>query len=211
MSTKLNLRIHFVKCVDETGGGFVERFGNDEIYLGGFSIDAKARTAKINPFSVNASFDDGDIQRYNPPRVFATYQLGTNLTRSANFSAGFLLIEKDNGGMDTAVKKLYDKLVTEVKKRKDELENRVDSIIPVGVGQVALSLIWSYVKPILYEYVKDKIIGWFEDDLFPLQDVSTTIMNANHTWHGKKYSPVNMVEFRGNDGVYQLYYDWELE
>lgn len=35
MSTQLNLRIHQVKCVDETGGRWAEKFGNDEIYLGG--------------------------------------------------------------------------------------------------------------------------------------------------------------------------------
>ena len=209
MSTLLNLRIHSVKCVDETGGWIAEKFGDDEIYLGGFSIDANAAAKKIDPFSVNSGFDDGEVQKYNPPRVFATFQLGAHLTKPANFSAGFLLIEKDAGGMLNAIKKLYDKLVAEIAKKKNEAAGHANGT-GVAIAPIAVGLIWSYIKPVIYEYVKDKILGWFGDDLFPLQDVTTTIMNADHTWHGKKNSPVSMVEFSGHGGTYQLFYDWEL-
>lgn len=211
MSTTLNLRIHSVKCVDETGGSFAERFGNDEIYLGGFSIDPKAKTTKINSFSVYAGFDDGDEKKYSPPKVYATYELGTNFTKPVKCYAGFLLIEKDSGGMATATQKLYDKLNAEIKKKKEQLEDRLDTTVPVIIGGIPAGLIWSAIKPILYNYVTNTIAGWFGDEIFPLQDVSATIMNANHTWNGKRTSPVSMVEFRGHDGVYQLFYDWELK
>lgn len=221
MSTILNLRIRRVKCVDETNGSFVERFGDDEIALGGFAIDNKAVSTQIPSFTVSSSFDDGEVKTYNPPKVFASFQLG-NLTGPANFSAGFLLAEKDGGGFADAIKNIFEKLVSEIAKKKKELESRLPvptthtsgthtaaAVAPL-VGGIVLSTIWPIVKPYVYDYVKNKIIGWFKDDLFPLHDITTTILNANHTWNGQKVSPEAMVEFRGNDGVYQLFYDWEL-
>ncbi len=211
MSTKLNLRIHSVKCVDETNGSFVERFGNDEIYLGGFSIDAHANPRKINPFNVSSDFDDGDIKKYNPPRKFVTFDLGTNFSRPSNFSVGFLLAEKDNGGMNDALQKIYEKLASEIQKKKTQaLTTAGSGGTATAIAALPLGLIWSVVKPYVYAYVKEKIIGWFGDDLFPLQDVTISILNANQTWNGSKVSPIAMVEFRGNDGLYQLFYDWEL-
>lgn len=211
MSKTLNLRIHSVKCVDETGGSFAEKFGDDEIYLGGFTIDAKAKTTKLSPFCVNSGFDDGEIQKYNPPKVFASYQLDSNFTVPVKCYAGFLLIEKDSGGMTSAVQKLYDKVTNEIKKKQTSLERGAVAAVATAVAAIPVSLIWTAIKPTVYNYVVNTISGWFGDDIFPLQEASTTILSPNHTWNGQKTSPISVVEFRGHDGIYQLMYDWELK
>lgn len=221
MNTILEALITKVVCVDETNGSFVERFGNDEISLGGFAVNNNAVSTKIAPFTVSNSFDDGDVKKYSPPKVFASFPLG-NIVRPANFSVGFLLAEVDGGGFSDAVKKIFEKLVAEISKKKAELESKAAAaaatpashagavaFAPVAAGLI-LSTIWPLVKPYVYSYIKDKILGYFNDDLFPLHDVSTTITGPNHTWNGSNTSPEAMVEFRGNDGVYQLYYEWRL-
>ncbi|MFZ1678959.1 MAG: hypothetical protein WAT91_16875, partial [Saprospiraceae bacterium] len=171
MSTKLNLRIHSVKCVDETGG-WAERFGNDEIYLGGFTVDASNRSQKIAATSVYADFDDGDIKKFDPPRIFATYPLGAAFTKPRNYVAGFLLIEKDSGDMGTAVTAVYNALRDQIAKK---LRERQSTAVMAGGTAPALAIdpgtmlaIWSVVKPIIYGYVKSKIESWFGDEIFPL-------------------------------------------
>lgn len=208
MEKKVLLNLISLKCVNETG---TTNWGSDEISLGGFAIDSKAKTTKITPFNVSSDFDNGEMVKYTPHKNFTSFTLGTNLKKPVTFSAGFLLIERDNGGMDTATKKIYDKVVAEIKKKKEELESRIEDAGQVVIAGIPIGLIWTFVKPIVYGYVKDKIIGWFGDDLFPMRDVSVTIPNENHTWHGKKTSPPTMIEFRGNDGIYQLVYEWEIK
>lgn len=215
MSTKLNLRIHSVKCVDETGGYWAEKFGDDEIYLGGFTVNTSNQTTKLNPVSIYGGFDDNEIQKYNPPKVFASFNLGPAFAKPKNYAVGFLLIEKDSGDMNGAVQRIYDILKQEIKKRLEAEQQRIEELSAPGAGTavaaaIPIGLIWSVVQPYVYSYVKDKIVGWFGDEIFPLQDVQTTILSSNHTWHGKKTSPIAMVEFRGHGGQYQLFYDWEL-
>ena len=64
-----------MKCIDETNGAWAERFGNDEIWLGGYSIASNGNTQPIAPWEVYAHFDDGDIKVFEPPRVFHTFAL----------------------------------------------------------------------------------------------------------------------------------------
>lgn len=210
MSTTLNLRIHSVKCVDETNGSFAEKFGNDEISLGGFTVDAQANTRKIEAFNVGSNFDDGETVRFNPPRTFASFNI-SNLNSPANFTVGLLLIERDNGGTSEALKKIADTVIAEIAKRKSAaLVGSNGGTATAVAAAIPVALIWSLVKPIIFSYVKEKIMGFINDDFFPLQDAVVTIINSNHTFNGRKTSPISMVEFRGNEGVYTLIYDWEL-
>ena len=47
MASRLEFRTHSVKRVDETNGSFAERFGNDEIFLGGHNVLQNGETAPI--------------------------------------------------------------------------------------------------------------------------------------------------------------------
>jgi hypothetical protein len=200
--------------VDETGGSFAERCGNDEISLGGVTVDPNGLTAKISPFTVNSNFDDGEIQRYSPPRVFASFALPAFQTPRV-FSAGFLLFEKDAGGMSGIVTTIVNKVIELIKNRKAAFAQKAVVASTNGTDAVATAIpvaaIWAAIKPFVIKFVLDQISSAIKDDLFPLQDVAVTLFSNNHTFNGSKTSPVQMVEFRAHDGVYQLVYDWELQ
>ncbi len=59
-------------------------------------------------------------------------------------------------------------------------------------------------------YVISDLYRKYSDDVFPLVTGSVNIPSSNYTWNGSLVSQPAMVEFRGNDGRYQLVYDWEL-
>ena len=212
MSTILNLRIHSVKCKDETGGSFIEKFGNDEIFLGGFTIDPNGKTVKVPPFKVDPSFDDGDTKKFSPPRIFGRFTF-SDFQSSKNFTAGFILIEQDAGGMGNAIQKVADKveelIATTKQKEVEKMKLKAGNGTAAAIA-IPFAAIWEIVKPLLIKFVFDKITVAFDDDIFPLKDVTTTLDSANHTFNGKKTSPIAMVEFRGHNGIYQLMYDWEL-
>ena len=52
MSQQISLHVHSVKRTDETNGAWVERIGNDEIWLVGYSISATGDTAVIAPWGL---------------------------------------------------------------------------------------------------------------------------------------------------------------
>lgn len=206
MGNQITLRIHNVKCVDETGGGIAERVGNDEIFLGGFGIDGNGQTVKVGQTEIYAHFDGGDVKKFSPPRRFTTLRLPNN---GGSVSVGLLLVEKDGGGMRTALEKIYTKVVEEMtrKKREEMARRRVSNLTGADVDWRA---IWEVVKPIIVNYVKEKIVSAFNDDLFPLQSVSVTVGSSGKFGNGRRISPPEMVEFRGHDGIYRMNYDWEI-
>ena len=210
MNNQISLRIHSVKCLDETGGRWVERVGNDEIFLSGFGIDANATTIKVDPFEVYPHFDDGDIKRYSPPRNFVTLNLTNNSSFPKSCSVGFLLAEKDGGDFGSKSAVVYEKVKEEMGKKKKEEEEKRRRSGQLSFSGADLKIVWEVVKPILYEWIKDKIISVANDDIFPPRDTSVTIASADFTWEGSRVSPPSAVEFRGHDGVYLLTYDWEL-
>ncbi len=209
MSTQLNLRVHKVTCTDETGGAFAEKFGHDEIFLGGFSMDAFASVTKINPIAISSSFDDGEEKKYNPPRIIATFRWGANVNKPRLYAVGFLLMAKNHGKMADAVTILYNKVLEESGKHKAESTDATaqDS----AVATEPPPPIWPQIKTVVQEFVKSNMIGKLGDKIFPFKEASVTIENASHTWNGKTSSPLAMIQFSGNDGIYQITYDWELK
>lgn len=210
MNNQISLRIHSVKCVDETGGKWVEKVGNDEIFLSGFGIDVNANTVKVNLFEVYAHFDDGDIKRYSPPRNFVTLNLANNSSFPKTCSVCFLLVEKDAGGFGSKFTEIYTKVKEEMEKKKKEKEEERKRAGSTFLSSGDLKDIWVIVKPYIYGWIKDKIMSAVNDDIFPPRDISITIPAADFTWGGSKVSPPSAVEFRGHNGVYLMTYDWEL-
>ena len=215
MNSKISLRIHSIKCVDETGGWLAEKAGNDEIDLSGFGIDANANTTKVNPFRVYSNFDAGDIKKYSPPQNFVTLNLGNNGSFPKTCSVGFVLAEIDSGDFSGKITQIFDKLKELIDKKKKEEEDKKRNNSSLTSGTVSLTgaevaIIWTVVKPIVFGWIKDKIIGAANDDIFLPRDVNITIPNGDFTWNGSKTSPPSAVEFRGHDGIYLLTYDWVL-
>lgn len=73
--SKLELRIHKVKCLDETDGFWGSEAGDDEIWLGGTTVDESGDAEKVEPFPVRDDFDDGEEHIYSPPIQFASFDL----------------------------------------------------------------------------------------------------------------------------------------
>src|SRR5262249_33620428 len=67
----LEITVHKVKCLEQTS----LETGDDEIALGGVTIDATRETRKINEVMVREDFDDGVVQVYSPPKRFAWFDL----------------------------------------------------------------------------------------------------------------------------------------
>jgi hypothetical protein len=209
MSSQITLRIHSVKCIDETGGKWAEKIGNDEIALAGFGIDANSETFPVSRFEVYSHFDDGDIKTYNPPLNFITLALNPNGPYPQTCVAGFLLAEED-GGEDFGSKAMaiYEKVREEVTKKKQEM-----SLVAAGPTKLAgltAAAVWEFSRSVVYPWAKARILNAMKDDVFPPTDTMVTIPSPNFTWDGSPVSPPAAVEFRGHDGIYLLTYDWVL-
>ncbi len=224
MSTKLSLRIHRVKCVDETGGRFAERVGNDEIYLGGFVVGQDGSTTAINPVSIYPHFDDGDVKTFNPPKIFHTLTLPVGGAWPKGFGIGLVLVERDAGGMVDAVKKIADFAEAKIKEKlngsatdvanarsvianamtEGNAERAAAAIPPLLLTAIQLA------APFILDYVKRVIIGAFADEIFTPQMATLELSSANFKWGGTTDSAEKTVRFRDHSGIYDLTYDWQL-
>jgi hypothetical protein len=217
MASTLQFRVHTVRCVDETGGQYAERFGNDEIHLGGHSILQDGTTSPIHPFSVYPHFDDGDVKVYDPPRVFHEFALGASFPQE--FGIGMTLIEKDAGGMVDAVRKIADKVGEEVQKRLESAKaaRKADMTRKAASedGRTrALGPVLSYAiaaaAPYVIDWVKRTIISAFSDDIFQPQHATVMIPSASFDWSGSPSSAISTAVFRDHSGVYYVTFDWNL-
>lgn len=75
MANSATFRIRRVKCRDEMGGSFRERFGNDEIKCAVFSADLRGSTRNSGRIDIYDDFDDGDEKTFDPPREVVTLDL----------------------------------------------------------------------------------------------------------------------------------------
>ena len=210
MSQKISLRIHSVKCIDETNGAWAERIGNDEIWLGGYTISTNGDTQVIAPWEVYAHFDDGDLQVFEPPRVFHTFALAP-VGFPQELGLGLVLVEKDNGGMTDAIKAIA-KLVQD--KLKATLATPPSSRLPPGAaGGVAVALLkWALtvIGPIVADEVKRRIMAAYNDDVFQPQHVTLSVSGPNMLFSGSTTSARSTLRFRDHDGIYELTYDWQV-
>lgn len=204
-TTKLELRIHKVRCVDETNGFLGSEAGSDEIDLGGTTVDESGDTAKVNPFRVRSFQHDGDEHVYTPPRRFTFF----NLTEGKTFPKGYVVVlmlaEIDSGGFNDFVKGLMDqvrkKVITELKKKGLEAGASGDVVTAV----IALAAAWVVGE------IFDLISNIWKDDVFPPVSVRTTIPSLSARWPGGRTdSPERAVRFRGHGGEYTVTYDWRL-
>ena len=201
----LTLRIHSVKCVDETGtdGLFgTEGFGDDEISLGGTVVGVTGTTAKVSPFNVSSSFEDGDVKSYNPLKPFFMFSLtkGTQFPKTVH--ATLVLAERDMGGISDFLNELTEKIEEEI---VDLLKNAANFEIP-GLGMIIGDGI---------EWVVDKVFDYLKsvwsDDVFKPVILSAKVSSPTHIFaNGKIHSPDQTVTFQGHSGTYEVRCDWLL-
>lgn len=196
-----------VKCVDETGGRWVERIGNDEIYLAGFAVDAAGTTVKLAPFCVYPHFDDGDVKVFSPPKTIFTLKVPGGGTFPKRCVVTLILAEKDSGDLTSLAQEAFDKVTRDMDEMKDAMG--------MGEGEDPPPSFWDKVqekaKEIAFKFIRDKITAGLNDDVFPPQVVTLNVTSDDFRWgDGTKMSPETRVEFRGHDGVYYLFFYWEI-
>ncbi|HEX2037083.1 MAG TPA: hypothetical protein VHS99_23125 [Chloroflexota bacterium] len=199
---KLQLRLHRVRCVEETGNWFVEVFGGaDEIDLGGVAVDETGDTRRITPFRVG-EFEEGDVRRYEPPRQFVRFNLregGQDWPK--DYYITLVLAEVDFGGVGEFIGDLYEKVKTEVEAAL--------SAAGAAFGPIGAAVAW----------VIGKVIGWIlealGDEVFPPRTVHARIGSLTSRFRdgrvlsdGSAVSPTNTIKFIGHEGEYRLEYSW---
>jgi hypothetical protein len=203
--TKLAVRLHKIRCVDETDGFLGTEAGSDEIWLGGMTTDATGTVKKVGILHVGDGFEDNVSKFYKPPHTFCTFDLNKGAEFPKSFFVTFIMCEKDNGGFPEYLTKLF-----------EAVKGYVASVIGASAG----SLFGSFAGPAgaAIGAIVGAVIGWFtgllkeiwEDDYFPLKTISVSIPSFNCSWAGQKQSPNKILKFIGIGGQYNLMYDWEL-
>lgn len=199
---RLELRIRRVKCIDETG---VEWLGNDEIALGGGSIDETGDVREVAAFTVGNNFDDGDQKTYSPPRVFTRFDLnaGGNVWPKTYFVT-MVVCEQDGGGFTAFLKDLQQ--ITD-----DRLHEMIDGEIGPGADE-------SKVKEVLRaisKWIADSIVQWvvdlWNDDLFPAKTATVSIDGLEHLFgSGSHTSQEYAFTTSAHGGKYKVWYDWRV-
>lgn len=209
MSTQeLSLQLVRVRCLDETGGKYVERVGNDEIWLTGVAVDAAATIHKLEPFEVYAHFDDGDIKTFNPPRTIFSLKVPGGTTYPKACIATLILAEKDEGDLTELAQDAFDKTTRDMQDMKDEMGVEAGEPPPPDFWDKAEVI----AKEVAYNYIRDKIAAGLNDDVFPAQTASLSITSDDFRWgDGTKLSPETTLTYRGHGGVYYVVYYWEIK
>jgi len=204
--TQLELRIHKVRCVDETSGLAGSEAGDDEIYLGGSTVDESGDTEKVEPFLVRDDFDDGEEQTYAPPKQFAAFDLTEGTEFPKSYFATLVLAEVDNGGLP----EILDKLLTWVKEKvTTALTALLGGLIGASGGPIGAA-IGAVIGAAVNEIVKFIKEIW-EDDPFKPATVRTDIPSLDAMWEGDTTdSPEGVITYTGHGGEYQVTYDWRI-
>ena len=202
-STKLALRIHKVRCDDETNP---EWPGDDEIALGGSTVDETGDAKKVAEFMVGDSFDDGESKAYNPPRTFTAFDLTEGAVWPKSYFVTLVLAEKDMGGLAG----FLDQLLALVKAKVIEaiagaIGGAIGSIAgPLG-GLLGAAVGWVVSK--IFEWLS----AWWSDDVFAPVVASVSLPSAEATFsNGSKDGPQKTAVFKGFGGRYTVTYDWLL-
>ncbi|WP_033328010.1 hypothetical protein [Streptomyces yerevanensis] len=196
----LELRIHRVKCVDETS-----EIGKDEIDAGGTSVDEDGDTKKISAFRVR-SFSTGTVQAYSPPRRFTTFSLTeqSKVTFPKTYFVTLVVAEVDWGGLADFLNELLDKVKAKV---AAALAAAIGGAIgsPGGPLGIAIGVAVGFVVGLVFDYLK----GLWGDEVFKPITVSATISSLISRFPGgQDNSTDRTLDFKGHGGHYQLTYDW---
>jgi len=202
----LELRIHKVRCDDETNGLFGSEAGSDEIDLGGTTVDESGDTGKVSPFRVRSFGHDRDVQLYNPPRRFTFFNLTEGTAFPKTYVVTLALAEIDSGGFNEFLRKLTEKI-------KDRVIAALTAAIGGAVGAsggpigIAIGVAVGYVVGKVFELLSNL----WKDDVFKPVPVHVTIPSLSARWTGGKTDgPEQTAVFKGFGGQYTVTYDWKL-
>ena len=209
------LKLHSVKCVDETGSSFAENFGNDHINMGGVTIDDKKKESKIAEFTVGKDFSDNVTRTFNPPADIKSF-INLDSSYPKIFSAFITIAEKDSGGFSDFISKLYNAI-------KDELDIIITAL-GAAIGLAVGGTVGTLAGPIgtiiglVAGAILGALLGWlvqvFKDDIFRPQMtmlyLRPTYRLSNEPYKPSTVSSLQTLNFRDHDGHYQARLSWTV-
>lgn len=194
MSKTLQVRIHRVTCIDETGGSLAERMGNDEMYLCGYAIDNNNNVYPINPVSIYGNFDDGDVKTFYNPLLF--YQFTVNdAAAPQNFAIAFILVERDQTNNFQIEKYVAEAVNT----ARVNIRKTGSPIVPGSADQVSK---WNNITLAVSRFFSS-IASVAADEFFPPVLRTSTITNGEMSDPYMEYFTV-----KAHDGTYKVEHDW---
>lgn len=209
----LKLKLHSVKCLDETDP---ERWGSDEISMGGVTLNDKSVEETINEFEIYDDFDDNEVKAYTPPRILAQFN---NLDSSYPkiFTAFIALAENDNGGFSDFILKLYDAIKNDL----GVIIKALGAAAGAWIGGELGGSVGSLAGPIgaiigaVVGAILGALIAWaaeaIKDDIFPTQQTAITIPSGNAVFsNGGLESPIESLTYEAFGGKYEVRYSWEI-
>lgn len=203
---KLELRVLKVACLDETDPEFL---GDDEISMGGTTVDQSGITRKVSAFLVRDDFDTGESKVYSPAKRFTSFDLtaGGNTFPKAYFVT-LVMAETDMGGLGDFLNALWNKTKGQVLAMiTAAVGAAIGSVIPVPILGTIVGAVAGWVVGTVISY----LIGLFGDDVFKPVTLSVTIPSLTHRFAGGLTdSPNSVVTFQGYGGKYSATVDWNM-
>ena len=212
--SRLVLRIHSIRCIDESNGKYIERIGGDEIVLSGVAIDASGRAKRVVTLKAGKFEHDGATKRYSPPRDFHTFDLTSGPDFPRTLGMMFVVVERDEGGgFQTVVNALVNKVnsvASEAPKnggRGGGTELLTKALLAAATGNVSGAL-----ADVLGQEVVGLIKGKLRDDIFPPQLGEMRVRSATARISRTGTSTnIRAVRAKAHGGAYEIRYSWRVE
>jgi len=205
-NTKLQFLIKQVKCIDETTGFLGTEAGADEISLGGYTINPVGTTQRISPMFVK-NFQEGGadaIKEYDPPHVFAQFDLNDPDWWPKQFFVGLVLAEIDMGGFGQFLSEIVDQIKIRIAAELATSIGVAAIALSPFVGLILLVVVFAAVI-VVFELLKD----WWEDDVFKPVTTNLGIESADQaTFDGVAVDEWGYAIFKGQGGKYLIRYTW---
>lgn len=234
---KLRLYLKEVSCFQTTSGP-----GSDEINLGGTVLTAAGTTSMVDQFVVSSDMDEDERVRYpghkmpnlaDPDfasklndavmdawlasgKVFAEWDVRTDLGWPTAYAATVAMAEKDDGGFWTFLKELVKRIIAEIEKAMGKtlgmtVGGAVGSLFGPGWGTVIGALVGFIIGAVL-----DEILGNNADDIVGVKPLTMSFGAATksyYDWTGllAKPRPTTFhMDFKGDGGHYRVGMYYEL-
>lgn len=191
----LKIRIHRVICEDESDGFLGSEWGEDEIGIGGVTVDETGDVHKVSPWTVGTHFEDHDSKTYNPPKTFEAFDLSEGGNHwPKGYAASIYVSELDNGGFPGFISDVYNQV-------KVYVGALINGWIP-GLGALVVMVL-------------DVFFGWlvsiWEDDIFPAITIQTDIASPQHVFaSGTRTSSIKKYWTKAHGGKYWVWLDWQI-
>ncbi len=205
-AASLEIRVRQVKCIKLTKG-----LGKDEIDLGGSTIDERGDIRKVPAFRVD-EFKSGGEKSYNPPRIFATFDLlkTPSVKFPRSYFATFVLAEIDAGGglsefLDKLIDKIKDAVIAYLTPIAMSLGMTIGALFGSGVpilGTIIGAAIGAAVGFVIAKIVQ-LLKDWWKDDIFTPVTVEIVVPSSDASFQ----TPLSMALFEKFGGKYELWYD----